>query len=625
MQKRFIILLFIFSVNIFNITSKAGVRDTLQIDEVTVTATKYKEDKNNTPLTISVIDRKVIDESSESALLPILSQRVPGLFVTQRGITGFGISTGSAGMVNIRGVGQGNKVLTLFDGQPQWAGVFGHALPDTYVSGEVERVEVVRGPASLLYGSNAMGGVINIITRNQDKEGVSAEANMMAGSYGTQKYMINSGIKQGKFKAFITVNHDRTDGHRKNSRFHLTNEFFNLQYEINKFLKTSAYVALTQSKGYNPGADFNPLIDNWADMKRGTASFSMENTGATASGALRAFYNWGHHKINDGYAANGGRPQSYLFYSDDHNAGILLYQNFNLWTGNDLTAGIDYKNWGGKAWNDSINGNKATLVNKSIDEIAGYVIMQQKLWDKLYLNAGVRYEYNDQFGGEWIPQAGIIYHPVEGNTLKASFSKGYRSPNLRELYMFKPANPDLNPEYMYNYEISAGQFFLDRKLYTALTLFWIDGKNMIETVREDGRPQNRNTGSFVNKGYEIEAAYNISSMWNVDMNYSYLHSNKILQAAPKHKLFAAVIFNLRGFSATVNVQSIFDMYTVGENPREVDFTLLNARLAYQWKLKHNIRMTVFAKGENLTGHIYSINEGFPMPGAIFMGGVNFKI
>ena len=67
------------------------------------------------------------------------------------------------------------------------------------------------------------------------------------------------------------------------------------------------------------------------------------------------------------------------------------------------------------------------------------------------------------------------------------------------------------------------------------------------------------------------------------------------------------------------------MYTVGENPREVDFTLLNARLAYQWKLKHNIRMTVFAKGENLTGHIYSINEGFPMPGAIFMGGLNFKI
>ena len=68
--------------------------------------------------------------------------------MTQKGITGFGVSEGAAGTVNIRGVGSGNKVLMLFDGQPQWAGVFGHALPDTYVASDVERVEVIRGPGS---------------------------------------------------------------------------------------------------------------------------------------------------------------------------------------------------------------------------------------------------------------------------------------------------------------------------------------------------------------------------------------------------------------------------------------------------------------------------------------------
>ena len=91
--------------------------------------------------------------------------------MTQKGITGFGVSEGAAGTVNIRGVGSGNKVLMLFDGQPQWAGVFGHSLPDTYVASDVERVEVIRGPGSLLYGSNAMGGVVNIITRHHKQEG----------------------------------------------------------------------------------------------------------------------------------------------------------------------------------------------------------------------------------------------------------------------------------------------------------------------------------------------------------------------------------------------------------------------------------------------------------------------
>ena len=144
----------------------AVIDSLINLQGVVISANKVQVNRNSVPLTISVIDRDQIEASSESALLPVLSQYVPGLFVTQKGITGFGVSEGAAGTVNIRGVGSGNKVLMLFDGQPQWAGVFGHSLPDTYVASDVERVEVIRGPGSLLYGSNAMGGVVNIITRH---------------------------------------------------------------------------------------------------------------------------------------------------------------------------------------------------------------------------------------------------------------------------------------------------------------------------------------------------------------------------------------------------------------------------------------------------------------------------
>ena len=150
------------------------------------------------PLNVSVVTDSVINNSAESSLLPVLTDRVAGLFTSERGFAGYGISGGAAGTVNIRGVGQGNKVLFMIDGQPQWAAVFGHALPDTYVANGVERVEVVKGPTSLLYGSNAMGGSVNIITRKANREGLYGRARAMFGSFNTQRFGLSTGYKKGR-------------------------------------------------------------------------------------------------------------------------------------------------------------------------------------------------------------------------------------------------------------------------------------------------------------------------------------------------------------------------------------------------------------------------------------------
>lgn len=592
----------------------------INLKGVVVSATKIEVNKNSVPMSVSVIDRNEIEASSESALLPVLSQRVPGLFVTQKGITGFGVSEGAAGTVNIRGVGQSNKVLVLFDGQPQWAGVFGHALPDTYVASDVERVEVIRGPGSLLYGSNAMGGVINIITRHQKEEGRTTQARVMFGSYNTQKYMINTGYNAGKFSSFISINHDRTDGHRVDSEFRMTNGFAKLGYTLTDHYKVTGDLSLAKSKYQNPGKITAPIRDNIMDILRGTTSFALENKYEKSSGAVRAFYNWGNHEINDGLpvfssVANNG----YLFRSDDHNYGVLLYQSFRLLKDNLFTVGVDYKNWGGHAWNDSIIGLDKDLVDKSVSETAGYIIMQQDLFEKVSLNAGVRYEHNSTFGGEWVPQAGITYRPVSGNTLKASLSKGFRSPNIREMYMFPPQNPDLKPERMMNYEMSVGQSLLEGKLFAELTAFYIDGSNMIEVTHIDGRPKNVNTGSFTNKGVEFEAAFTASNKLMFDVNYSYLHTSKALLAAPAHKFFVNATYTPGRFTFNVNIQSIFDLYVNTVTPVKEDYTLLNAKAAYRLGSMRK-GLNLFVKGENLTATRYTINEGFPMPKAIVMGG-----
>ena len=601
--------------------SESKIDSLVHLNELVVSANKIQVNRNNIPLTITLINREQIEASSESSLLPVLSQRIPGLFVTQKGVTGYGVSSGSAGTVNIRGVGQGNKVLMLFDGQPQWAGVFGHALPDTYIASDVERVEVIRGPGSLLYGSNAMGGVVNIITRQHDRPGRHTQVRLMYGSYNTQKYLINNGYSVGRFSSFVSLNHDRTDGHRPNSSFHITNGFANLGYRINDHFKVKGDVSIAGFKNNNPGTVDRPMLDHTMDILRGTASLNLQNHYERSSGALQAFYNWGSHKINDGYA-QGGTPRTFLFHSDDHNMGVLLYQSFRLFEGNSFTAGVDYKNWGGHAWNDSINGRVGEIVDKSVDEIAGYIVAQQDLFDKLSLNAGVRFEHSSAYGNQWIPQAGLAFRPFENNTIKAAFSKGFRSPNLRELYISYPpyslANPDLKPENMVNYEVSIGQSFLENSLAAELTAFFIDGKDLIQVVSG----QLNNIGEFRNKGIEFELNWQPVKELLFSTNYSYLYTNRRMVAAPKHKAFADITWRPGRLMVNLNAQSIFGLYTDAAVDAQ-DYTLLNAKVSYLFGTQDR-GINLFLKGENLTATSYEINNGFPMPRAIFMGGIDFK-
>ncbi len=612
--------------NLYAIDYEKNEKDTVKavnLNSAVVTANKTRLNRNSVPVTVSVIERDEIERSGYTALLPVLSQNIPGLFVTQKNITGFGVSTGSAGEINIRGVGQGNKVLMLLDGQPQWAGIFGHSIPDLYVSSDVERVEVIRGPGSLLYGSNAMGGVVNVITRKSEKEGRESRARISYGSYNTQKYMVNNGYRKGKFSSFISLNHDRTDGHRSNSGFKMTNGFAKVGYKPGEHFNVEANFSIAKIYNENPGRRDDPVTDNNMNILRGSASVLFENIHRFGSGALQIFANAGDHEINDGYKI-GELPKTYLFNSTDYNYGLLLYESIRLFKGNTFTVGFDYKNWGGKAWNSPIgSGNNTTLVDRDVDETAGYFIIQQDFFDMLTINGGLRFEYNSEFMGEWIPQIGAAVKAFKNNVIKGSISKGYRSPTIREMYMFPPQNPNLMPENMLNFEVSVGQTFPEHDLSAQLTLFYIDGWNMIETVRINGIPKNLNTGIFSNKGFEVEASYRIKPDLRADVNYSYLKTSKIMLASPMHKLFMSVNYSMDRFDFNINSQYIGGLYLNTATKLKENFTLLNARISYKAKI-NKIESRLFLNLDNITSITYTINEGFPMPGILFFGGVDIN-
>lgn len=598
-------------------------RDTVNLNEVVVTA-PLKTDPELIPLNVTQISSSQIETSGESSLLPVLVSKVPGLFVTERGFAGYGVSGGSAGEVNIRGVGQGNKVLFMIDGQPQWAGVFGHSLADTYVANGVERVEVVKGPSSLLYGSNAMGGSINIVTNVQKKDGLTGRARAMFGSYSTQKFALSSGYKKGKFSATLSGQLDRSNGNRAGSEFWLANEFAQLKYAASKNWSIAGMLDITQTHANNPGTLQAPLENMWTDVSRGTGGVYLKNSYKKFDGGIQGYINWGRNKVDDGNTP-GQAPRDYLFNSTDYNMGITAYESFYLWNDNTLSAGIDFQHWGGHIWNTNKEDAsvRSSEARHNVNEIAGYVMMQQGFFNEiLNINGGVRLQHGSTYGNVWVPQAGIIIKPGHDSQIKASFSKGFRAPNIRELYLYLTANPDLKPEYMLNYEMSYRQHFLGYNLMLGAALFYIDGKNMIQTVRVDGRPHNVNTGKFHNKGFEIEAAYSILSNLLASASWSYLHTDSDNLYSPKNKLCAELTYSPGDFSFTLEDESIWSMKNGNPEGYGESYTLLNFRAAYT--LGSNVPVTLSVKIDNITNKQYQIIYGCPMPGTTIMGGVEFR-
>lgn len=166
------------------VADTASIDRTYSISEVVVTGTRNETDIRHLSQTVSVVDRDKLEQAMQPSLLPVLTEQVPGLFVTSRGVMGYGVSNGAAGGISLRGLSGGNaRLMVLIDGHPQYAGIFGHPIADAYQTLLADRVEVLRGPASVLYGSNAMGGVVNIVTRKMREDGVRTDLHLGYGSY----------------------------------------------------------------------------------------------------------------------------------------------------------------------------------------------------------------------------------------------------------------------------------------------------------------------------------------------------------------------------------------------------------------------------------------------------------
>lgn len=619
---------------LLHFTSVAAQQDTLRerhLSDVVVTGTRSATTARHLPATISIVDRPTLTCNQRFNILPTITEQVPGLFVTQRGMLGYGVSGGAAGGINVRGLGSGTgQVLVLIDGHPQYQGVYGHSIADSYQTMMTERVEVLRGPASVLYGSNAMGGVINIVTRGMQQEGVRTRVNLGGGSYGTFQGEVSNQVRKGRFSSTVAANYSRSNNHRPDMGFEQFGGFARLGMEMTDQWKAFADIDVTHFNASQPGSTVSPLIDADQWITRGVATLAVENHYNKANGRISLYDNFGRHKIDDGHAESAPEQTEY-FRSKDALCGASAYETLQLFQGNSITLGVDYQHILGHAYyTDKKTGEVVTAgkrgmqsTDQQCDEVAGYIDVRQDFTKWLTLDAGVRYDYHTVAGGEWVPQAGLVLRPMTNGEIKATVGKGFRNPSVKDMYLYAVANDELRAERLWNYELSWRHRVADGRFNYGFNLFILNADNLIQTAPVDGKMKNVNIGEVNNKGVEIDATWRINPHWTLTTNHSYLYMEHHVLAAPQYKGYLGTHMHYGKWTATAGFQQVCGLFTAvdakaPENDKKETFTLLNATVSYQ--LLRQLQLWI--KGDNLLAQSYEINTGYPMPKATFMAGVN---
>lgn len=585
-----------------NAVENKNLTDTLR--EVVVTGTPVKLGLNNVPMSVSVITRAEIAASGQSSVLPILNGRIPGLFITERGVIGFGVSNGAAGQISMRGVGGSptTGVLVMMDGNPQYMGIFGHPLADIYSSSGVERVEVIRGPASMMYGSNAMGGVINILTRRTAKEGFSGEAGIRYGSFNTKEVVLSGSLRHKNWNLLTTLNRNSTDGHRLNSDFSQNSGYFKVGYRLNDHVRMHTDLNLSRFKATDPGADTTGAAKgNALDIKRGSWSYSVEHEFESFSGSMRVYRNFGTHDLSDG------------FHSEDFNNGLIISESLRPFKNTLINLGFDGNVYGGEAVQTKVH---MQLVDSTVTEFGVYGFVQQTVLEHLTLNAGLRLQHHSQYGKEWIPSAGAAWDLQRGLTWKASLGKGFRSPTLRELFMFNH-NTELAPERIWNYETSLLKEFKLMKAHLELTAFYLTGENLIVTGNM-GRLFNG--GSIKNKGIEVAASCEPLDQLHLMLTFSHIEMETPVYATPRNHLYLHGMYRLGKFSLNSGLRHVEHLKTSVSTGSFQTYALLNAGI--QYNMLPNLEFNL--SGNNLLNRSYETIQYYTMPGINGSAGVSYR-
>jgi len=547
-----------------------------------------------------------IDQAGARTVFDAVEKLVPSAFVTRRGVMGYGIATNGTGMVTIRGIGESPNtgVLIVVDGRPDYQGLMGHPLPDFYTLSDAGSVSITQGPASVLYGSNAMGGAIEIKPPSP-RPGRHTHLTSSLGSYLTGQHRLNHSGNFARTYYSLALGVAHTRGERTGAAFRNRDVALSLGRGLSEHWKGSLQGQFGHFHVEDPGPITSPLANSYARVGRGGFSLNMDNAYGRTWGYGRVFSSFGHHIITDG------------FRSVDSTVGFRGHQNFAPTSKLVIDAGTDIVRYGGRA-NNVISG--LNYGEHHLTDAAGFSRVNWLAAERLRLNAGLRYEHSSQYGGIVVPEFGVSYRLADNYSVSAAAAKGFRNPTIRELYLFPAPNPLLEPEHLWNYQATF-QANLRPSLMTWVTGYYADLSNMIVTTGRYPNLRLLNVGRALNRGLEANVRWRPTHHLGFNSGYAYLRSTNLAPYIPQQKLHCSLDWDLRRALLHLGGTTVGHRWANTSRTAQLGgFTLATLKLT----VPVSKNLSVFTFVDNFLDRRYEVVTGYPMPGINAVGGIDVR-
>jgi iron complex outermembrane receptor protein len=623
------------------------------LEEVVVTATRDIQEIRKIPANVTVITKKEIEQSTAQNIVDVLQNEVD---VEVRDIYG----NGKSASVDIRGFGETGllNTLVLVDGRRvneiDLSGVDWTQIP----LDQVERIEIIRGSASVLYGDNATGGVINIITKRPEKP-FSAKAEIVGGNYGFNK---ESGAVSGKWdslSAILNASHNAMDGYRENGFLRAKDVGGKVIYDLNENISFNLIGALHQDDQGLPGGLPKAIYE--VDRRGTIAPDDKAKTDDwyLALGAKAKLWDLGRLEIDLSYRDREVKDffQSYSF-NDKRNLstwGVTprYVLEKTLWIlPNKLTLGLDFYHSDSNVLSESSFGSNRVEVTKQSTGL--YLLDELSLLKNLILSVGYRQEWVTYNLFQDLPRAkdkmsdnepawnvSLDYLFDKKSSAFFSVKRSFRFPVSDELIQFFPTfqvNPKMKPQTGYQYETGVRHAFTDQ-VEANLTLFWIETWD--EIFFNPYTYTNENFSKTRRQGIELGTRTKPLQWLTLWGNYSYIkptlqdepYSGNDIPGVPRHKASVGTDVKVwNGLFLNTGINFIGSRYFFSDWANNVDkldaHYSIDAKLSYAWK-----GLKAFVGVNNLTNQKYSefgvVNAAgaeffYPSPDRNFIGGVSYS-
>jgi len=615
MQIRYKYLLYIFLILILAIQRlfAQDMTDSLRVydlqDTIVVVADRYKHQLKNLTNTYQIIPGQQVENISRHSALELVDIVFPSSYMLEKMVIGYGVGVEGAGTINMRG--QGGKpntgMLVLLNGHPDFMGIFGHPLPDVYGMDDVQQVEILAGPSSSVFGSQAMGGVINI--KSGPDYNRLAKVSVAGGTYKTYNVGLNFAKMINKSGFFATIRHKHTDGHIDKSSFTSYHFQAGWQYQINPTWQLSIQGRYVPYEFDDPARTADPAgLGIYGKIKRSTGELILENSAEFIQGSTQIYGNWGEHQFWDG------------FESKDHTYGISSYQNLSLNSKLNLAVGGDLVFYGGQARNEYIPPG---IVNDDKNELTSaglYGLVMYNPFQNLSLKFGLRYQYNSLPLEEWAPMAGLNYSLTPAVKIYANYQAGFRFPTLNELYLFPISNPNLKQELIQTIESGIWLYWATVNSLR-LTVFRNDVENIIQATPPPPPIPYANSGQADQMGFEAQLTQRVFSGFDLQLSYSYLDPDQLTAYNPRNQIKIFLNYNYGRFHSTLFGRYVDHLYAENkEKSRLQDYAVTNLILSYDlnpWNL--NIKLL------NLFDRAYDVQPDYQAPGFHFIAGFDYRL